>query len=446
MGADHSRREDLRRIFSAAVEAVEPGRLVRSAVARTAAGIEIAVSDRVVAIPAGAVVGVFGAGKAAGAMALGLEDICSNTVRVSGAVVVPAPVDAGGRDRIGRLAGNHPIPGLNSEASTAELMRMIGDVGARHFVFLVSGGASSLLAAPIKPVTLEEKRTVTELLLRSGAEIGELNIVRKHISSVKGGRLLRLIGGRPATTLILSDVIGDDPATIGSGPSVPDVTSYADAIAVLERYGLVSACPPTVREVLRQGVRGEIAETVRPADPEGRSAVSVVIGSNKTARAAAADEAARLGYAVSVRPEPLVGETASCARNWFAEVISAGPPDKPTCHIAGGETTVRVTGTGKGGRNQEFALALVEELRDRRIEVLSVGTDGVDGPTDAAGAFVDGDTYRRARRAGLDPASYLANNDSHTFFRLLGDLLSIGPTGTNVMDLKISLIWPASAA
>ncbi len=343
------------------------------------------------------------------------------------------------------VTGEHPIPGPLSEASSARLLASLENRRIATFVCLLSGGASSLLVSPIPPMTLADKQTVTRLLLASGASIDEINCVRKHLSNVKGGRLLSRAEGRTVVSLILSDVVRDDPATIGSGPAVPDSTTYEQAMDVLRSRAVLEECPAAVREVLERGRRGDIPETVRPQSIEAGLAIPIVIGSNAVACAGAAAAARRLGYAVEVRPEPLEGDTTECAQAWFRDLMRSGPRDRPWCWIAGGETTVRVRGNGKGGRNQEFALALSRMAAGLNFAVLSAGTDGLDGPTEAAGAFVNGSTERRATRLGLHVEEYLRNNDSFRFFEQLGDLFITGPTGTNVMDLKIALIGAPSA-
>jgi hydroxypyruvate reductase len=238
--------------------------------------------------------------------------------------------------------------------------------------------------------------------------------------------------------LILSDVVGDDPSVIGSGPTVADPTSFADAHRVLDRFGILSTVPPAARSVLNRGARGELPETLKPGDPCLTSTRVAVIGSNRLAIAAAAAEARRLGYALATEPATLVGDTTRAARTWAATLPLGGDPRR-WCALAGGETTVVLRGRGRGGRNQEFALALAHPLAGRCAAVLSAGSDGIDGPTSAAGAFVDGSTIERARAQGVNPDLSLRDNDSHGFFGALGDLLQIGPTGTNVMDIKIAL-------
>lgn len=442
--ADQQTRDHLVSVYRAAVAAVDPARLVTAAIAKSADGFEIGGSDQAMRVVVrGRRIGVFGAGKAAASMAVGFEEACGESTDVGGTVigVTPAFAAANQPSRIRVLFGEHPVPGPASVACTASVIEEIRSQTVDHFVCLVSGGASSLLAAPMTPLTLEDKRRVTELLLGGGATIDEINTVRKHLSAVKGGRILGLVGGRPVTTLILSDVVGDNPASVGSGPTVPDTSTYAEAIEVLRRHDLLPRCPEAAVALLESGARGEIPETVRPASRLGRLATSFVIGSNALAVGAAAAEAARLGYSVAVHPTPLTGDTTTCATEWLRDVrrrISESSGGA-LCFVAGGETTVRVAGSGIGGRNQEFALSLVDQLEGSGIAVLSAGTDGIDGPTEAAGAFVDGASQARALRRGLVATDYLRRNDSFNYFRQIGDLFTVGPTGTNVMDVKIAL-------
>ena len=307
-------------------------------------------------------------------------------------------------------------------------------------VCLISGGASALLPFPAPPVTLAEKQAVTRLLLHCGANIHEINCVRKHISRIKGGQLARLAYPATLVTLILSDVIGDDLDVIGSGPTAPDPTTFADARAILEKYRIWSKLP-SVRQILSSAT----AETPKPGDKTFRKTQNVIVGSNALAVDAAAHEARRLGFHTLVLSTFLEGEAREVARvhaSIAKEIRTSGRPVKPpACVISGGETTVTVRGRGRGGRNQEFALAAalaIAGLRDTVI--LSAGTDGSDGPTVAAGAIADGTTIARAEALGHSAAAFLANNDSYSFFDALGDLVKTGPTGTNVADMQVILV------
>lgn len=358
--------------------------------------------------------------------------------QLQGVVVAPPglePPPAG----VQVLTGSHPIPDRHSlDATAALLIRLQQSPAAQPLLVLISGGASSLLVQPRPPVTLAEKVDVTRRLLACGAPIASVNAVRKHLSLVKGGGLLRAAGARPVRTLLLSDVAGDDPSVIGSGPTVADPTRYADAWAVLQQYDLLAAVAPAVRTLLDRGRRGLLVETLKPDDPLVAGAEVAVVGSNALALTAAAAAARGLGYDPLVRAQPLAGDTTADASAW-AFGLPTGAEPRRWCAIAGGETTVVVRGSGRGGRNQEFALAMAAPLAGSAVAALSAGTDGIDGPTDAAGAFVDGGTLQRARAIGLDVSRALADNDSYTFFDRLGDLLRSGPTGTNVMDIKIAV-------
>jgi hydroxypyruvate reductase len=434
-------RGHLRLIYGAAVRAVEPSELIRRYVRREG---ERASVDAAEVAWLGSVV-VVGAGKAAARMASGCETALGAQA-VRGVVVVPDGFGTVLRS-IRVAEASHPLPDERALEATAEICRLLESTVDEPVICLISGGASSLLVRPRAPLTLADKQETTRLLLSSGASIQEVNTVRKHLSQVKGGGLLRHARSRPVVSLILSDVVGDDPSMIGSGPTAADPTSFADAMDVLGRFALDRKVPATVRSLLERGMRGAEPETVKPGDAELLRVANVLIGTNLTALQGAAQEARRLGYRTVVLDEPLTGDTTECARTWTAEIDRrmGFRGSAPSCVVAGGETTVAVRGAGRGGRNQEFALAAVEALADREAIVLSAGTDGIDGPTPAAGAFVDGGSLARARSLGLDPERFLRENDSHSFFAALDDLFCPGPTGTNVMDIKIAL-RPGSAA
>jgi hydroxypyruvate reductase len=318
-------------------------------------------------------------------------------------------------------------------------------MNARDLVFvLISGGASALLPAPAPPVTLADKQKTTDLLLKCGADIFQLNAVRKHLSDLKGGQTAALAYPATVVTLILSDVIGDPLDVIGSGPTAPDRTTYGDALRVLSYFNLTRRVPRSVVFRLEQGAAGELPETPKPADAIFENVTNVIVGSNRMALEASAQEARRLGYKPLILSSSMQGESREVARahcEILREVTATGNPiAAPACLLSGGETTVTVKGTGKGGRNQEFALASAIYLDgvDGAL-VLSAGTDGTDGPTDAAGAIADGYTMKRARDKGLSVSEHLEANDSYTVFSALKDLVKTGATGTNVMDLNIML-------
>lgn len=428
-----SGRSDLARIYTAAIESVDPTRLVSSYLAK-----RLESDDRGFGRREWLVVG---AGKAAARMAAGCEAALAET-SVCGLVLT---ADGCGvpLDRIECFEAGHPIPDERGTVATARLCQRLAS-SQKPVIVLISGGASALLVQPVPPVTLADKVAVNELLLRCAASIDEVNCVRKHVSLVKGGGLLRWCRSRPLLTMILSDVIGDDPSVIGSGPTVADPTTFAGALEVLRRHDIETKVPRSVARRLMRGSRGEIEETVKPGSAAEQGADSVILGNNRTALMAAAAAATRLGYRAVVMPTPLVGGTIATARAWLRAVRRLGDEigGSRWCVVAGGETTVNVKGPGRGGRNQEFALALVDDLAGAALQVLSAGTDGIDGPTDAAGAFVDGESAARAQRYGVQPAIALERNDSYGFFAALQDLFIPGPTGTNVADIKIAVGGP----
>jgi hydroxypyruvate reductase len=430
-------RSEATAIFRAAVDAVQPDALVRSALRRSgnsAVATAPGLPPQYLPLP----LTVIGAGKAAAAMALGCEEALG-AANVAGEVVAPDGTGAPLASIRLHHAG-HPLPDQRGfEAARSLLQRAHAATG--HLLCLLSGGASSLLVHPRPPLSLADKIETNRLLLQCGAAIEELNTVRKHLSEVKGGGILRHTAGE-VVSLLISDVAGDDPATIASGPTVADPTTFADAWNVIRKHGLEQRLPPGVAHLLRAGLEGKLIETVKPGSPEARRSLHTVIGSNSAALRGAAAEAGRRGWETDLRAQPITGDTTAAAHTFGRSLrqLASETPGRKLCVLAGGETTVVVRGGGRGGRNQEFALALADELAGTRILVLSAGTDGIDGPTDAAGAFVDGETLERARRNGLNAQAALANNDSYTFFSELGSLLICGPTGTNVMDVKIALL------
>jgi hydroxypyruvate reductase len=316
---------------------------------------------------------------------------------------------------------------------------------ARDLLFvLISGGASALLPAPASPVTLEDKRAVTDQLLKAGADIFEMNAVRKHLSLLKGGQLAALAYPATVVALILSDVIGDRLDVIGSGLTAPDDSTFGDALRVLSKFGLTKKAPRSVMARLEEGAGGRIPETPKQGDPIFANVHNVLVGSNRLALEAASRQAKALGYHTVILSSSMQGETREVAivhSEILREILNnRGLLRRSACLLSGGETTVTVAGKGKGGRNQEFALAAAVNLdAEKNWAVLSGGTDGTDGPTDAAGAFADGTSLARAGRLGVSANERLAENDAYPFFDALGDLIRTGPTGTNVMDLHILL-------
>lgn len=436
-------RKHALQIFRAALDAAEPQRAVLRNLKFD--GRILAVNRRRYRLSNYNRIQVIGAGKASAAMASAVERILGHRI-ASGLVNVPD----GPQPRVHRIALNesgHPVPdrrGLAGAQRIAELARTATDRDL--LICLISGGASALLPDPQPPVTLAALQQVTRQLLASGATITELNTVRKHISYLKGGQLARLAAPATVIALILSDVIGDDLGVIGSGPTVADPTTFADAARVFERYQIRP--PASVRSRISSH-ESHAPETPKPGDPLFNRVQNLIIGSNRLAIDAAARQARELGYRPLVLSTSIEGETRDIAIMHAAiarEIRATGRPARePVCILSGGETTVTVRGRGLGGRNQEFVLAAALALYGSPdsfglATIFSAGTDGIDGPTDAAGAIADQATFQRARDLGLEPRAYLENNDSYHLLQKLEALVKTGPTGTNVMDVRMILL------
>jgi len=450
-------------IYNAALTAVDPYTAVTRAVRRennyfhaAGAAYELDAYNRIL---------VVGAGKATARMALAIEDALGERI-TEGLIIVKKGHTAGLRI-VKQIEAGHPLPDEAGVQGTQRILELVRRADAKTLVIcLLSGGGSSLLVAPLPGVTLEDKQRTTELLLRAGATIDELNAVRKHLSAVKGGRLAQIAHPATVVTLILSDVIGDRLDVIASGPTASDTSTFADAAQVIEKYGinhsapsggefnsenrLKTAVPSQVISFLERGKAGQEPETVKSGDICFLNTRNVIVGSLAQALAAAREKAASLGWRAEVVTAELQGEARDAARLLARKALQTrddlGPGER-RCLLYGGETTVTVMGNGKGGRNQELALAFAVEIAGMSgMTLLSAGTDGTDGPTDAAGAVVDGSVVNKAREFGIHPEVYLGNNDSYTFFELLDSHtnekhhLMTGPTGTNVMDIQIILI------
>lgn len=342
-----------------------------------------------------------------------------------------------------REAG-HPIPDERSVAAAQEAMALSQSVAFNEcLVVLLSGGASALMALPSRGLTISDKQAAVSVLLKAGADITALNTVRKHLSRVKGGRLAAACPGA-TLTLAISDVVGDDPAVIGSGPTIADSTTFADARRAIDTLGVARGLPKSAMSVIEAGTRGDGEESVKPGDQRLARAEWHMIGGRRQAMEGAREAAEVLGYRTVVVEDPVVGEARQAAIAYVRQLQALrNEMRSPACIISSGETTVKVKGDGAGGRNQEFALAVADALSGLPVgsTIASVGTDGIDGPTDAAGAVADSWTLSRASEAGLsDPATYLSRNDSYRFFEHLGDLIMTGPTDTNVGDVQVALI------
>ena len=437
-------RPALDKVLQAALAAVEPGQAVRRFVSRD--DDRLIVGDQAYRLADFRRVVVIGAGKASAPMAAAVEEVVGDRLPIEGSVTVRYGNSAPTR-HVRIREGGHPVPDSACAEGTQAIVELMEDIDERDLVVcVISGGGSALLTLPDDDLSLDDLQRTTDALLRSGATINEFNVVRKHLDAVKGGGLARLAAPARLVTLMLSDVVGNPLDAIASGPTVADTSTWSDAAAVFDRYGLWDQVPAPVARRLRAGVAGDLPDTPKPGDPLFERTQAVIVGSNLLACQAAASAASEAGFSTLVLTTYVEGEAREVSRvlaGLLREVDASGHPlQRPCCLIAGGETTVTIRGGGRGGRNQELALSAAFSLQGTRDVLLaSIGTDGSDGPTDAAGAFVDGTTLDRARALGLDAARYLADNDSYTFFDRLGDLIRTGPTNTNVNDLYVLLAF-----
>ncbi len=435
----------LTNLFLAAVASVDPARLVRVALRRDAEGISLSGSGASSSVrwsSEGRVL-LMGGGKAGRSMAQAAASALAGKV-AAGVIAVPKG-EGGFLDAVRLIETGHPLPDEGSREAAQAMRDLVSRAGEHDLVIaLISGGGSAMISAPPEGVSSSDKEAVFRLLLRSGADITEFNTVRKHLSRVKGGRLAQAAYPARVWALLLSDVPGDNPSVIASGPFSPDPTTYGDARRALVERKLYDVIPDAVRAHIEAGVSGRIPDTPKPGDPALERVSLAVIGSNRVAIDAAADAARNEGVeTVRILPGFLRGEARECARAFAEELRRANesaPKEGAVVLIAGGETTVTVRGKGKGGRNQEFALSAAVEMDGMPgMAVLSGGTDGIDGPTDAAGAYADGTTCSRAAALGLSPMDHLDRNDAYPFLQALSDLVVTGPTGTNVTDIAIGI-------
>jgi hydroxypyruvate reductase len=435
-------REHAEAVFRAGLEAVDPIRAVERHVER--AGNTLTVGERDYDLSKFERVFVVGAGKASAAMGQAVEAVLGD--RITDGIINVKYGHALPLKTIRLNEAGHPVPDEAGLNGARRIVALLETTGEKDLVLcLLSGGGSALLPLPAAGLSLVNMQEMTRLLLESGATIQEINALRKHTSRIKGGLLVRAVHPSTLITLILSDVIGDDLDSIASGPTVPDSTTFGDCRDVIKRYGLADRMPPGVLDVFEKGANGELPETPKAGDPVFKGTQNRIVAGNLQALQAARSKAESLGYNTLLLSSTMDGETRDVARVHAAlarEIRASGNPIKPpACLLSGGETTVTIRGKGRGGRNQEFVLAAAMAIAGlENALILSAGTDGTDGPTDAAGAVADGQTVLRAVEKGLDPDSFLRDNDSYRFFQPLGDLLVTGPTLTNVMDLRIVLV------
>jgi glycerate 2-kinase len=424
-----NKKDHALQIFLAAIDAVRPSGIIPEILKLNNDILQI--GEEIFKLTQFENIYVAGAGKAAATMAFEVEKILQYHIKEG---VVATRDEFGFTLRyIRAIIAGHPLPDANSIIAAEEITKLLKKLNKDDlFIFLLSGGASSLMTDVPYECTLDEINIIFQQLLNSGATINEMNAVRKHLSGLKGGQLVNKCSGATIVTLIISDVMGNDLQSIGSGPTVGDETTFKDAQSVLEKYNLFKTAPYAITSHLQKGAEGTISENPRPGDRVFTNTRNFVIADNRKALDAASRKANALGYETRVITETLGGPANEAAEEWLKNAKTM--KGKDLCLLAGGETTVQVRGSGKGGRNQQFALAAAVALKNSsEITLLAAGTDGSDGPTDAAGAIINEKTYRE------DAEAYLRNNDAYNFFQKYGGLVKTGPTHTNVMDIIVTL-------
>ncbi|MGB2844649.1 MAG: glycerate kinase [Candidatus Aminicenantaceae bacterium] len=434
------------KIYKAALAEVEPENLIKKSVLIDKE--KLIVQDRSFDLGSFKNIFLVSIGKAAPFMAKSLMEIIGTRVKEGIAVCRPqVPISI---EKISCLPASHPLPDEKSLKAARSILKLAEGIGENDLLFvLISGGGSAQICFPAEGISLDEKRLVTDMLLKAGANITELNTVRKHLSRIKGGRLAKAAFPGTVVSLVISDVIHNDLESIASGPVYWDSSTYYDAFQVLKKYEMWDKAPVSVQEVIKKGMEYKVEETVKKEDPVFKRVHNFIIGDNLKALRAAKNEAEKLGFKTLILTSSDQGEAKDAAKNYVSlleNLVQAKKEDsRYLCLLTGGELTVTVEGDGLGGRNQEFVLAVFAEIKNR-LEgvvdwlVLSLGSDGIDGPTDAAGALVRPSTFKKARDLSLNPREYLDNNDSYNFFKQIGDLIVTGPTRTNVMDLRLFLV------
>ncbi len=435
----HPWGQRIQRVLAAALRAAEPQEAVRGALTRRSN--RLIVADRTYILDHYQQIFLISIGKAGAPMAEAVVDLLGG--RLSGGIILTKDAHDRQIPGLNVYTAGHPIPDERGVLASTKIIELLHRTGAQDLVIcLLSGGGSALMTAPAAGISLNDLQQLTELLLSCGADIGAINTLRKHLDQLKGGNLARLAQPAQLLTLVLSDVIGDSLDVIASGPTVPDPTTYQDAMEVLIRYGILEKTPAAIRQHLTHGCAGKLPETPKPGTPLFDRTHNLIVGNNALALQAGLEQARREGFEPLLLTATLQGEARDAGR-WLASQACDYPIRRPACLAAGGETTVTLKGNGLGGRNQEIALGAVTALAEVPGALLvTLATDGGDGPTDAAGAVVSTETLRRAAALGLDPQAYLEQNDSYHFFEALGDLLKTGPTLTNVNDLAFLFLFP----
>ena len=436
-------RRDALMILGSALDAVEPAMAVHSKIKLI--GEKLRVGDKVYDLSRIKRVYLIGGGKAGGAMAEAIESILGKKLTSGVVNVLRGTEGKHNLERVKLVGASHPVPDEAGVKGVMEMLDMVSSLTRSDLVIvIISGGGSALMPCPSDGITLADLQIVTDKLLRRGATINDLNAVRKHLDSFKGGQLAKRCQPAEVLSLILSDVVGDSLDTIASGPTTPDSKTWADANAVLKKYNIWNETPSAIRERIKAGVAGSIPDTPKEKDPLFKKTKNVLVANNSSAAEAALMKACKLGYNSMILSTMVEGESrhvgsvyAGIAREL---ATSRRPLGVPAAIIIGGETTVKVKGAGKGGRNQEVALGGARLISGQPCLIASLATDGLDGPTDSAGALVDGKTFEKASKSKLSLDATFKENDAYHFFDRLGDLLITGPTGTNVNDIAIILV------
>ncbi len=435
-------KRDILRVIWGAIDSANPESAVRECLKLRYENLHV--GNRIIDLGKINNIYVIGAGKATPVMAKTTENILMK--RLKGGLIGTKYGHSVPLHNINIMEAGHPIPDKNSQLCAQRTLRLAGSCETNDILIcLLSGGASAIWSAPQPPIKLEEKKQVTEALLACGADIHEINTIRKHISNIKGGRLAEVAQPAMLITLAISDVVGDQLSSIGSGPTVGDPTTFKNVFDTVNKYDLMTKLPQSVSDIVWDGYKKLIKDTPKPSNAVFSKNIELVIGSNKKALEMAQQTARYLGYKVQIVSSQITGEAKEIGLKLVeqAKQLSASqqPGDKPWMLLGGGETTVTLSGRGKGGRNQEMTLAAAVAMEGTgNITFASIGTDGTDGPTDAAGAIADGSTVERGKANGLDANFYLANNDSYNYFKTTGDLIKTGPTGTNIMDIQVLIV------
>lgn len=430
-----------------ALEAVSPSRLIANSVHQVDE--VLIINDKKINLSSYQKVWVVAIGKSAPYLAAALLQRLN--FPIAGGICLYLPPKPFELPSLCLLPSSHPLPTRKSVKGAQEILSLVDSLGEDDLLLmLISGGGSAQLTLPLSDISLNEKRKITQDLMKAGADIRELNTVRKHLSAIKGGRLAQAAYPAQVVNLVVSDVIGNDLEVIASGPTWFDSSTFEDAYRILHKYKLWDSCPISIKRVIEKGQQGILPETLKPGDRVFSRVTSVIIGDNRLALKAAYSRARQMGLNPIIVTTQDRGEARETARNYARLLTSILNSDqtfsRPILLLSGGELTVTVRGKGRGGRNQEFVLAILLEMKKLGCDqgnwlIMSIGSDGRDGPTDAAGAWVDGRTWKKVREQGLYPEKFLQENDSYNFFKKLGQLIYTGPTQTNVMDLRFFLLW-----